>query len=85
MTLLPPPSDGAPATKCVVPKLKGKTLGKAKSALIKANCKLGKVKKPKGSRGKKLIVKSTKPGAGAERAAGTKVGVTMKVKPQRRR
>ena len=72
----PPP----PPPKCVVPKLAGKTLSQARTALSRAHCKLGKVhqpKKPKHRRLRKLIVKSSSPGRGAVRANGTKVAVTL--------
>ena len=74
---LPPPP---PPPKCVVPKLAGKTLSQARTALSRAHCKLGKVhqpKKPKHRRLRKLIVKSSSPGRGAVRANGTKVAVTL--------
>ncbi len=72
----PPP----PPPKCVVPKLTGKTLSQARTALSRAHCKLGKVhqpKKPKHRKLRKLIVKSSSPGRGAVRANGTKVAVTL--------
>jgi PKD domain len=72
----PPP----PPPKCVVPKLAGKTLSQARTALSRAHCKLGKVhqpKKPKHRRLRKLIVKSSSPGRGAVRANGAKVAVTL--------
>jgi Subtilase family/PASTA domain len=56
---------------CVVPKLKGKTLAKAKSALKKANCTVGKVK----GRG---VVKSSSPAAGKSPKKGTKVNLTLR-------
>jgi hypothetical protein len=65
----PPPSS----TPCVVPKLVGKKLGRAKSALKRADCKLGKVQRPKHSKGKRrgaLVVKSSNPGAGASPVDG---------------
>lgn len=65
-----------PPVKCKVPKLKGKTLAKAKKALKKAHCALGKVKKPKHAKGK-LVVKSSSPGSGKSRAAGTKIKLTL--------
>jgi ATP-dependent Clp protease adapter protein ClpS len=65
----------ANVVKCVVPKLKGKTLKKARKALKKAHCKLGKVKGPKG---KKARIKKQKPKAGKVLKAGSKVKVTTK-------
>ena len=60
---------------CVAPNLKHKTLKKAKKALKKANCRLGKVKKTKGKKGGK--VKRQNPKAGAVLPAGAKVNVKL--------
>ena len=79
------PTGGSGATtpskaRCVVPKLKGKTLAKAKTALKKAHCKLGKVKQPKHVKhGAKLVVSSQTVRARSRHAAGTKVGVKLAV------
>jgi hypothetical protein len=71
------PSTAKPKPRCVVPRLRGLTLAKAKAKLRKANCRLGKVTKKKAStrsRGKvldqKLKPKTRKPN-------GTKVAVTV--------
>jgi beta-lactam-binding protein with PASTA domain len=73
----------------VVPHLKGKTLRRAKRALRKAHCKLGKVKKVHrthlaGKRGhrKRVPFKTGRilaqhPNAGAKRRVGTKVSVVV--------
>ncbi len=74
----PPPP---PAASCVVPKLVGKTLSQAKSALVAAGCKLGKTTKPKAAKGHKLVVKSSSPAAGAKPSDGT-VNVKLGPKPQ---
>lgn len=67
-----------PAKKCVVPSLKGKTLAAAKKALKKANCKLGKVTKPKKvKKGARLVV-SKQSGKGP-------VNVTLKVKKTKKK
>lgn len=80
MTVLPIPVGTMQPTKCTVPKLKGKSKSKAASALKKAHCKLGKVKKPKGrlKKGRKLVVKKQSIPAGTPSAEGTKVGITLK-------
>jgi hypothetical protein len=75
----PPPIE----EQCVVPKLKGKTLSKAKSALTRAHCKLGKVAKPKTKKGP-LVIKSSKPGAGTTLPAGSKVNLKLAPKPKKR-
>jgi subtilisin family serine protease len=83
-----PPPPAAPKPRCKVPKLKGLSKGKAKKALEKANCKLGKVTKPRAKKGQKLpplIVKSSKPKAGTEHDAGKKVAVTLGPKPKPRK
>jgi beta-lactam-binding protein with PASTA domain len=70
---------------CHVPKLAKLSLAKAKAALKKANCKLGKVTRPK-KRGRRklpaLIVKKSYPKAGTELAAGAKVAVKLGPKPK---
>ena len=77
----------APPNRCVVPRLKGKTLSQAKTALKKAHCKLGTVhkpKKPKHRKLRKLVVKSSSPGAGKIRPAGTKVKLTLAEVPKKK-
>ncbi len=80
----PPDGGGGPAPRpaCKVPKLAGKTLKQAKRALKSANCKLGKVQKPKQAKGKKrrvLVVKRSFPGRGAKPADRT---VDLKLHPK---
>ncbi len=80
----PPPP---PPVTCVVPKLAGKTLGQARSALGAAHCAVGKVSKPKAGKGKKLgslVVKSSSPAAGARLAKGAKVNLKLAQKPRRK-
>jgi len=72
-----------PAPKCHVPRLKGKTLKRARSALFAHNCSLGKLRKPKGKGKGRLVVRSSKPGAGAVRAAGTRVTLKLVRKKKR--
>jgi hypothetical protein len=72
-------------TQCTVPKLAGKTLARAKTALTAAGCKLGTVHKPKGPKGKghrALVVKSSNPGMGAKPTDG-KVDLTLGPKPRK--
>jgi hypothetical protein len=79
------PKAPAPRRYCVVPKLAGKSLAQARTALTKARCRLGKVTKPKLRRGQRmpaLVVKSSTPRAGIRRAVGTKVALTLKPKPK---
>jgi IPT/TIG domain/PASTA domain/Divergent InlB B-repeat domain len=72
---------------CVVPKLKGLSLGKARSTLTKAHCKIGEVSKPKPRKGKKLgplVVRSSKPGAGATLPAESKVALQLGPNPKKK-
>jgi IPT/TIG domain/Divergent InlB B-repeat domain/PASTA domain len=75
--VIPPPAET-----CKVPKLKGLSLRKARSALTRAHCKTGKVTKPKGAKGK-LVVKSSSPSAGKVLPAGSKVN--LKLRPKRKK
>jgi subtilisin family serine protease len=84
-------ADPTPATatwtvlQCKVPKLKGKPLSKAKRALRRAHCKLGKVKQPSARGGReprRLVVRSSKPKRGAVRAADARVRVTLAPRPR---
>ncbi len=80
----PPP----PAPKCVVPKLKGDSLAKAKSLLAKAHCSLGKVTKPKlkkHHKAPKLVVGSTSPRAGSKRADHAKVAIKLVAAPKKKK
>jgi hypothetical protein len=76
----PPPPPG-----CVVPNLAGKTLARAKSVLAAARCKLGTVRKPARRKGKAgpLVVKSSKPGAGATLSVDSTVDLRLGQKPRR--
>lgn len=72
---------------CLVPRLAGKELSGAKTALAAANCKLGKVRRPDRPHGKRrwaLVVKSSTPKAGASPADGT-VDHRLGPKPRRAR
>jgi hypothetical protein len=65
---------------CIVPNLIGKKLGRAKVALRAAHCTVGKVRKPRHRRGRKLgplVVKSSNPAAGTDLAADSPVGVRL--------
>jgi hypothetical protein len=57
---------------CVVPKIKGKNLKRAKKKLKKGDCKLGKVKGPRDGK-----VKKQRPKPGTVRAPGSKVTVKL--------
>jgi hypothetical protein len=70
--------SGGAATRCVVPKLKGKTLAVARRRLVRAHCRLGAVTAPKARRGVRLVVKKSSPRAGAHRPPGTKVALVLR-------
>jgi hypothetical protein len=83
-TPTPPAGNGSPPPPppptCVVPKLAGKKLGRAKAALRNANCGVGKVSKPKHQKGKRrgaLVVKSSTPPVGTTLSAGSKVNLKL--------
>jgi hypothetical protein len=87
IVIWPPSLTEPPAleTGCVVPKLAGRTLGQAKTALAGASCRVGKVHKPKPRKGQKppaLVVKFSSPAAGAT-AAGAVVSLTLGPKPKK--
>jgi subtilisin family serine protease len=80
-----PSGPDVPSTpSCRVPKLAGLSLAKAKSALAGARCRLGKVTQPKARKGHKLgalVVKSSRPAAGA--AASGPVSLSLGPKPKK--
>lgn len=83
--ILTPIPTHTPTLTCIVPKLAGKTLARAKAALSAASCNLGTVRKPRPRKGKRLpplVVKSSTPAAGAEPADG-KVDLTLRPKPRK--
>jgi serine/threonine-protein kinase len=61
----------------VVPKLKGKTLTAAKSALKNADCAVGQITKHKSLTVRKGGVISSSPKAGSKHKAGTRVALTV--------
>jgi serine/threonine-protein kinase len=69
----------------VVPKLKGKKLGAAKTALKEAGCKLGKVTKKKVKKPKPGTVLSQSPAAGDELPADSPVNVTVSQKKKKKK
>jgi beta-lactam-binding protein with PASTA domain len=84
----PATTDSAPAAttpivaaakpvRCVVPKLRGKTLPKAKRLLKRAHCRLGKVARKPSKRVKPGHVLATRFKPGTRHRAGTRVRVTI--------
>lgn len=83
-----PPVARAATVSCVVPRLAGLSLRRARAALARAHCTLGRVTRPRARRGRRLpplVVRSSRPGAGAALADGARVAVTLKAKPRRAR
>jgi PASTA domain/Divergent InlB B-repeat domain len=62
---------------CVVPKVKGKTLAKAKKALTRAKCKTGRITRRYSKAVQKGHVISQKPKPGAKRKKGAKVRLVV--------
>lgn len=71
-----PPAPPPPPAGCTVPKLRGRTLAKAKVLLARAHCTVGKVTRVR-SRVKKGIVLKQSPAAGLRRARGAKVSLRV--------
>lgn len=87
----PAPAPASPGPTCRVPRLGGKRLPAAKRALKRAGCSLRQVQRPQLKRRKagqrpQLVVKSSKPPAGATAADGTvSVRLGARAKPKRSR
>ena len=70
--------------KCHVPKAVGLKLGKAKTRIVKAHCRVGKVTRKFSTRKKKGKVLAQKPKRGKTLAKGAKVNLTVGKGPRRR-
>jgi hypothetical protein len=68
----------ATSARCVVPRLRGRTVGQARKLLARSKCRLGLVLGPRKAHGR-LIVSSQRPSAGAKRPSGTRVAVRTRV------
>jgi hypothetical protein len=71
------PSTGGSGDGCLVPRLRGKKLGKARKLLASAGCKLGKVKERRATRAHRGKVTAQAKAPGRRLHAGTAVGVTV--------
>jgi hypothetical protein len=80
VTITVPPLP-APSARCVVPRLKGKSLKAAASLLSAAGCALGKVTRPKPRKHRKvtknLVVVAQSAAPGTQLRAGSKVALTL--------
>jgi hypothetical protein len=65
----------APSLRCVVPKVKGKSLHRAKRALTAAHCRVGRITRAYSRTFKKGHVVSARPGAGKKLPAGAKIAL----------
>ena len=72
-------------TGCIVPKLTGRSLRSAQNALRNGGCKIGKVKKLEGATAGNGKVVGQGVAKGKILAAGAKVKVTLKAKPEPKR
>lgn len=75
----PLPAAATPAVpaKCVVPKLRGRTLRSAKRLLRRHHCRVGKVTRVASKRMRPGRVLATKPRPGARRAAGARIALRV--------
>lgn len=69
------PCQGRAHEHCVVPPVVGDSLNRARRALLLANCKLGRVSRPSGSR--RLVVTTQSPRPSRKLADGARVSVTL--------
>jgi PASTA domain/Divergent InlB B-repeat domain len=70
---------------CIVPKVVGKSLAKARAAITKAHCKVGKVTRKASSARKKGKVIGQSPKAGKQMRNGARVNVTVGRGPLRKK
>jgi subtilisin family serine protease len=73
----PPPPAPAPAVKCVVPKVLGQTLPRARTKIRKAHCRVGKVTYVRSTKRKKGRVLAEKPRPRTKLRAGAKVRLSV--------
>jgi beta-lactam-binding protein with PASTA domain len=69
--------------RCVVPKVVGLRLKKARGRIVRAHCRVGKVTKKFSTRRKKGRVLSQKPKPGKRLAAGARVKLVVGKGPRR--
>ena len=72
----PPPAAGAARNTCVVPRLRGRRLARARVLISRAHCSLGKVTRVR-SRVKAGVVLRQSPAPGARKPRGTKVSLRV--------
>jgi hypothetical protein len=79
------PGGSTTTTRCVVPRVIGKTLTQARRLLTTAHCRLGTVVRPASRTKRTLVVRTQRPAAGVRRAANTRVTVILRIKPKAKR
>ena len=72
----PPPPPASAKAGCIIPRLRGRTLARAKVLITRAHCSLGKVTRVR-SRLKRGIVLKQSPAAGLRRTRGAKVSLRV--------
>ena len=80
-----PTSTPAPPRRCVVPKLRGRTVKKARTLLKRRGCKLRAIKRRKNSKVRRNRVSRSYPRAGVRRSPGAKVTLTVSLGRRARR
>ena len=70
--------------KCVVPKVVGRTLKRARARILKAHCRVGKLTKKFSTRRKRGFVLSQRPKPGTRLKAGARVALAVGKGPRRR-
>ncbi|HEY6150450.1 MAG TPA: PASTA domain-containing protein, partial [Gaiellaceae bacterium] len=79
----PPPPPSPPPPRCVVPKVIGLTLSKAKAKIRRAHCRTGKVTKKISSRRLRNHVLKQRPRKGTRLPNGGRVNLTVGKGPRR--
>ena len=67
----------AQAARCKVPRLRKLTLAKARKRLKAAGCRVGKVRKPRGVKASRLVVRKQSRRAGSTASRSAKVNLTL--------
>ena len=84
----PPPVEPQPVTplvRCVVPRLRGKTLTAARAALARGHCRLGAVAKTYSATVRRGLIIRQRPATGTRMTRGTRVSVIVSRGPKRGR
>ena len=68
--------------RCVVPRLRGRTVAQARRLLARAKCRVGTIRRPRHARGR-LVVAAQKPRAGTRRPVGARVKLRLRARARR--